>query len=1223
MKKKLLSGLLLITTSCYTAPPPPPPPPINHYGGGVVITPPKTPATTTTTPHTISGSTHVQQMNTLLADANVPDTAKIIAIQGPSDLSLGGIPAKVKPGKNNQLPQVAQATTQAMGMSVTQRHGAAKTTGQLFSDPTVATAYQNFMSAVETVPNFLPLFRRLHIIALHQIYLHLIGIYTTLNMTYISDLKTYMTLEKQYGLNKKTLIINHLVNVIQAQLSQALLILFPGMPQSHGIKGGLAALNQDTVSNPDTLILDIEKCMLAVLKVAPIAPSDITNVISELTNPANIALIAANKNIIQADLTAGIAIINKYGAGDETTNTSSFVQPLIQNQQAATAVIEAIDTILANYTQSQANTNYQTIIDQLTAGKGNSLTQQQMGTFKKTVQQFAFGIPLSEEIEASEQFKTMLTSNDDTVLSADQIESLQGMIGYILQNYEQQSATMLSGIINGLGQLNTGAQTLSPSQKISLQALTTQLLLPQDKNPLALGAVQESDRFVLAYALHVMSVSPDYNFSSDEKTALEALGKQLENMPLTWKELSTAQVAVLQKAFGTLAAYKFEPLTETSMEGKYTKTEQSQLASLSSQITGSTFKSFDIFSKSEQLLLLRMYQSLDSVVETRLEVHKQQGQLLHTIFANDTNLEKALFASISSSQYIALTAIDKLLQANPDKFSFSMVSNTAPSTDPGTSPKNAPVAPRVALTNMFFVPKVADSTQGHTYLSILYSLRDQHFTNPTLLHIIDSMPDTEHSAYKAMLPTITKQNFLFSDLSASQRTLLESDFETMKTGGVPAQPSGKTISKVLLAGTPAARLQTVGTLISSTMNYTKTKTSFLWVLKQYLTFFNVYCATLQEYTSTGYSGLTKFETAAQAVVEQLKNTPLETLNPPVFFYNKETMRGIRLLPQLAKLVENTEIVPYPTFPMTLAVEGSTVDPLDGSTYSNTVNLGTFSFKKFFFIDTTQASDPTEVTDPNGDTQAYQPAKEITGTLPSWIKKTTVPTSGKTTSYVIENAQGAQETVKVAAYNYVYRPNNIPEGLSGFYMNIPIFTQSPLNKDQALIRLFEQPVYAQPAWLNYPGFSTTAPDSIPGVVTLLRGCLGDFQSLIDLNIFDPCMTMIFKSALAVPDGEAGKSTTLQDEIKSDPAMQAAADKCSVYLTAKQAEVNRMQVVHKTGVTTPSSGASHSDGGTMAMPSAGVTQAASIVNNIKSGKKTITSPSNPPATTATPSTTAGGK
>ena len=590
----------------------------------------------------------------------------------------------------------------------------------------------------------------------------------------------------------------------------------------------------------------------------------------------------------------------------------------------------------------------------------------------------------------------MLKNKDATPLTTDQIAALQGIVGFILQNYEQNSASMLSAIINHLGELNPEAQTLSPSQKIKLQAVATQLLLPATQHPLELGAVEDDNRFLLAFGLQVFATTTNQNLTTQDQTILAALSQELSQAPLTWEELTPDQTTALKKTLSLFAAYTFSPLASDNMATQFTADEQAKLATLATQITGPDFKDFSIFTKDQQLLLLKMYQNLNVVIETRLETHKQQSTLLQNVFGNDANLQKALFASVTSDQYVALSTLDQQLKANPQSFSFSSLPTVAEPTDsgtPGTSPYEA-------LLQMFTPATETDTSIPTSYISILTMLRDQHFTDPALLTVIESMADPEHALYKGMVSLVNSNGFTFDKLSGDQKTLLLKDFQQLATA-TSSKPVTKNDGQAFLENPDEDLLETASDLIHYTLQFSETKTSFLWALKKYLQFFNLYTATLQQYEDKSYAGLTTFSTYAQSVVEQLKNTPLETLNPPVFFYNAETMRGIKLLPQLAKLVENTTLVPYPTFPMTLALEGSTLDPLDGKTYTNQVTLGSgqgaFSYNKFFFIDTTQAQDPTLVTDANGNPQAYQPAKELTGKEAqaiTWITKQTVPTSGK-------------------------------------------------------------------------------------------------------------------------------------------------------------------------------------------------------------------------------------
>ena len=1025
--------------------------------------------------------------------------------------------------------------------SWTQNHRVPVTTGQLFDNPELGQAYQNFINAVHEVPTFLPMFRKLHIVALHQIYLHLVGIYITLNMTSITDMKSYLALEKRFGLNKKTLIVNQLVKVIQSQLTQALMTLLPGVPVSYCIKSGMTAVHHDVLSNPDALVLDLETSVLTAIGAAPISNNDAIELYSTLTSPQSENLIKKSKKINIDALEQGLAIIYQ-GAG--------FVNPLSKNKAAAQAVVAAIDIFVGDQAQTKSNTNYQQVIQGIESGSSKGMSEQQMKMFQQIVKQLVYGAPLSQEISAGEQLGKMIGSRDPQPLSSSGLNALSGVLGFILQNYEQQTSTMLTAIVAKLAELNPEMQNLSPMQKLQLQELTVKLNPGQGQTPLAFDAMSNTDRETLGIGFITLGSSTSSDFSRLEKNILIGVGHELEKAPVSLADLRRIQVTAIKKALSVLSAYRFEPLEKEQMLSQFSPEQLDELTGLCSDINSRNFKNLELFPKSQQLLLLRMYQGLVAVVQTRLHQHQEASRTLQNIFASNAELQHMLFSSLSSNQYLALNTIDQLLQEKGDRFSFAMLDDEAPQPQPGDARNNPPISPQAALGELF---SVNEKAARPSFLTILYKLQKQNNNNPTLQNIMGRMPSNEQEQYQAIGKIVSSPHFNFSDLNMSQKRMLVRDFQEMQQSGASQQIEYKGRT-ALLTGTPTARVQTMGTLIESTMNFSNTKTSFLWVLKQYLIFFNLYCATLQDYESNGYTGLTKFEEYAQGVTEKLRGTEMEKLNPAIFFYNKETLGGIRMLPQLAKLVERTEIVPYPTFPVILALEGSTVDPLDGKTYTNNVNYGNFSFNKFFFIDTQQRNSP----DPEADPQAYQPSPELTGQAAKsirWIKKLTIPASTKTTSYLVEDEQGKQKNVKVESYNFAYFPDNVPPGVSGFYTNIPVFAKNHVDPRKSLIRLYEQPIYAQPPWLNFPGFSPKRPDNTPGVVTVLRGCLGDFTSLLNLNIFDPCLNVIFASALALPDRE----TSFHD-LQSNRQIQEAMNKCSIYLNAKRAELQRMSQVH---------------------------------------------------------------
>lgn len=73
------------------------------------------------------------------------------------------------------------------------------------------------------------------------------------------------------------------------------------------------------------------------------------------------------------------------------------------------------------------------------------------------------------------------------------------------------------------------------------------------------------------------------------------------------------------------------------------------------------------------------------------------------------------------------------------------------------------------------------------------------------------------------------------------------------------------------------------------------------------------------------------------------------------------------------------------------------------------------------------------------------------------------------------------------------------GATGLFINIPTKND-----------LYEQEVSKQPAWLN----------SKEGILTIMRGCLGDIGALVGMNILDPCVEAIIIKAQSLVPGAGG-------------------------------------------------------------------------------------------------------
>ncbi len=375
-------------------------------------------------------------------------------------------------------------------------------------------------------------------------------------------------------------------------------------------------------------------------------------------------------------------------------------------------------------------------------------------------------------------------------------------------------------------------------------------------------------------------------------------------------------------------------------------------------------------------------------------------------------------------------------------------------------------------------------------------------------------------------------------------------------------------------------------ILHASTHLAKIQKAFLAVLGQYLNFFSPYTATLKEGAKSAekgtvdnsYLGLTQFSEYAKSLALKMKNAtlpngkPLEThdMNPPVFFYNEETLRLIELLPFLAKEVEGTHNAPFPTLGVNaaLSTDPSSSDPkksnliiAEGDITITVPSLvlspqGTPYSPKFFFKDEFgkpfgNSDDlsfpalPKQSTDST--TFKSQTARSKSKKL-NWLERKTVPT------------QNPEDN-----YTYVYVPatdaegNTIhPKGEAGLYMNLPVSSPDPTRFEGILIRLFEQKILSQPDWLN----------TEEGVIRMLRICLGDFASALTLpdQIFDPCLQLIFREGLktlpALPDNfETNSTFNLSQTELNKLSQECHLHLLREYLSQKELSTDSEEVAHE--------------------------------------------------------------
>lgn len=120
---------------------------------------------------------------------------------------------------------------------------------QLFPDDAklgqLLTTFLTNLGRDESSRNFTIYFTKLHLLILHQLYSYLTKIYTLFNMSHIDAIQDYLSLDATQALTKKTLIINHLTNVIEMQSNGSILARFPSMPKHLATHGGNILMKQD------------------------------------------------------------------------------------------------------------------------------------------------------------------------------------------------------------------------------------------------------------------------------------------------------------------------------------------------------------------------------------------------------------------------------------------------------------------------------------------------------------------------------------------------------------------------------------------------------------------------------------------------------------------------------------------------------------------------------------------------------------------------------------------------------------------------------------------------------------------------------------------------------------------------------------------------------------------------------------------------------------------
>lgn len=120
----------------------------------------------------------------------------------------------------------------------------------------LSSKFDTMIAIFQKNPHFIPFFRKVHINVLNQVYHYLMSIYVNFNLQHTGikqdddgslrvDIPMFVKYEKEYSSNKKTLIINHLMNVIESQFNSAIRSYVPKIPQIYASYLGKTLVQND------------------------------------------------------------------------------------------------------------------------------------------------------------------------------------------------------------------------------------------------------------------------------------------------------------------------------------------------------------------------------------------------------------------------------------------------------------------------------------------------------------------------------------------------------------------------------------------------------------------------------------------------------------------------------------------------------------------------------------------------------------------------------------------------------------------------------------------------------------------------------------------------------------------------------------------------------------------------------------------------------------------
>lgn len=126
--------------------------------------------------------------------------------------------------------------------------------------PSLAKKFDALINVMVTKPKFKAFFNKVHLNVLNELYGYLMAIYTNFNLQHVGiketqsgqgavtlqfNIPTFLQNEADCEANKKTLIINHLINIIESQMNGKIKSIMPNIPHIFATAAGKTLIQND------------------------------------------------------------------------------------------------------------------------------------------------------------------------------------------------------------------------------------------------------------------------------------------------------------------------------------------------------------------------------------------------------------------------------------------------------------------------------------------------------------------------------------------------------------------------------------------------------------------------------------------------------------------------------------------------------------------------------------------------------------------------------------------------------------------------------------------------------------------------------------------------------------------------------------------------------------------------------------------------------------------